>query len=270
MTSDFIYGPIWKPGRRFQTIHRGNQAILSVLTQLPLTAHDLNKPERFCIDGWQMNGFEAAAVAGQAEGSGIVLFLTMHGEFLEGTFIGIEVVDVRPNRVTRSFDRTFIVAPAAPGSRFVHGIPTQQCISVSISNLNPSATTLRAQASGWPYVILSDQLGVRIYVGYDAWKPEPLVPAAAIPSQATSMIPAIGAPPQTIPQMTVPPQIVPEKMIGLSDVQHGQALELQRHTGLNYPFAVQCLTQNEWDMARGMEAFQLLKAEGRIPPQAYV
>lgn len=120
---------IYSPDRRFQTIHHGNVSILNVLTKLPQTSHDQEAPEKFCIDAWQLSGYEAAATGGQ----GVVLFVTVHGEFLEGELCSffescqllVVVREWRPNytlsiigptRIARSFDRTFIVAPSAAGS----------------------------------------------------------------------------------------------------------------------------------------------------------
>lgn len=59
----------------------------------------------------------------------------MHGEFAEA-----------PSQGVRSFDRTFVVAPAPPGSM--------------AANL------------GWPCVIISDQLTIRNYAGISAWSPQ--------------------------------------------------------------------------------------------------
>ncbi|KAI8082080.1 hypothetical protein BDF21DRAFT_338291 [Thamnidium elegans] len=95
----------------------GNENIVKRLLSLPATVHDLSRADNFVTDAWQTTGSQAYPV---------VLFLNVHGEFVE-TLAGTPL----------SFDRTFLVAPSAPGSR--------------------------AQSSGWSYVILSDSFIVRNY-----------------------------------------------------------------------------------------------------------
>ncbi|OZJ06377.1 hypothetical protein BZG36_00730 [Bifiguratus adelaidae] len=108
--------------RRVATLQHGHD-LQNIFHRIPQTAHDLTKADHFAIDAWQMGGFE---------GYQTVLFIMMHGEFK----------DISRN-VMRSFDRTFIVAPAAPGTR--------------------------PHAAGLPYNIISDELIVRPHVGQGAW-----------------------------------------------------------------------------------------------------
>lgn len=75
----------------------GNENIVKRLLSLPATVHDLSRADNFVTDAWQTTGSQAYPV---------VLFLTVHGEFVE-TLAGTPL----------SFDRTFLVAPSAPGSR---------------------------------------------------------------------------------------------------------------------------------------------------------
>lgn len=95
----------------------GNQNIVKRLLSLPATVHDLSRADNFVTDAWQTPGSQKYPV---------VLFLNVHGEFTES-----------PAGTPLSFDRTFLVAPSAPGSR--------------------------AQSAGWNYLILSDSFIVRNY-----------------------------------------------------------------------------------------------------------
>ncbi|KAI7873447.1 uncharacterized protein EV154DRAFT_540537 [Mucor mucedo] len=95
----------------------GNENIVKRLLSLPTTVHDLSRADNFVLDAWQTAGSQAHPV---------VLFLSVHGEFVES-----------PVGTPLSFDRTFLVAPSTPGSR--------------------------AHSSGWGYVILSDSFIVRNY-----------------------------------------------------------------------------------------------------------
>ena len=56
---------------------------------------------------------------------------------------------------------------------------------------------------------------------------------------------------------------------GLTPEQHGLALQLAAQTRLTYPFAVQCLSENAWDMPRALANFAALQAAGTIPAEAF-
>lgn len=75
----------------------GNQNIIKRLLSLPATVHDLSRADNFVTDAWQTPG---------SQNYPVVLFLIVHGEFTES-----------PAGTPLSFDRTFLVAPSAPGSR---------------------------------------------------------------------------------------------------------------------------------------------------------
>ena len=47
------------------------------------------------------------------------------------------------------------------------------------------------------------------------------------------------------------------------------SLELSTQTKLTYPYAVQCLGENGWDMARAVNVFASLQAAGSIPSEAF-
>ncbi|KAL1922051.1 uncharacterized protein VTP21DRAFT_10693 [Calcarisporiella thermophila] len=203
--------------RRMGNVHIGSVDIARAIGQLPSTVHDLSDPSKFCIDSFQIQSVGGAG--------GPVIFLVLHGEFTEPAPPG-----TKQPPVSRSFDRTFVIAPAHPGSK--------------------------AQQAGWPYVIISDLLVVRFHVGNTAWQPE------------TETAPASGAsaPPAQPPQSS---GAEPARMVGLNDAQHAQALELSRQTGLNYHFSVQCLSENGWDMQQALTIFHQLKAANAIPAHAY-
>jgi hypothetical protein len=76
---------------------QGNAHITQRFAQLPGTLHDLSRADKFMTDAWQTPG---------SQNYPVLLFLTVRGEFAE-----------RPAGTPLSFDRVFIVAPSAPGSR---------------------------------------------------------------------------------------------------------------------------------------------------------
>ncbi|KAG0269141.1 nuclear mRNA export, poly(A)+RNA binding protein [Actinomortierella ambigua] len=162
----------------------------------------------------------------------------------------------------KSYDRSFILAPAPPGSS--------------------------AQQQGWPCVIISDVLTVRSYNGFEAWKPEPeleipnqvlqaVTPQLAMPNNvpttattttttaaAAAVAAAAAAAPnniaQALPTQEIPPGITPE--------HHAMVLELQRQTRLTYPFAVQCLEASQWNIVNGVALVNRERAN--IPAEAFM
>jgi nuclear RNA export factor len=105
----------------------GPESILGSLTKLPSTVHDVaGAPEKFCVDAWPCGA-----------GDTMTLFVNVHGQFKE-----------LPSEGVRSFDRSFILAPAAADTP--------------------------ARAAGWDVVILSDQLCIRAYSSHEAWAPGPM------------------------------------------------------------------------------------------------
>jgi nuclear RNA export factor len=115
------------PDKAVKSLHIGNESIMRSLAALPGTVHEVaGAPEKFCIDAWTVGAGETAT-----------LFVNVHGQFYE-----------LPSKGVRSFDRTFILAPAAADSP--------------------------ARAAGWDVVILSDQLCIRGYASHDAWAPGPM------------------------------------------------------------------------------------------------
>jgi nuclear RNA export factor len=94
-----------------KSLHIGGEDTVKAIVNLPATKHDIaGPPEKFCVDSFPVDGR---------------LLLTIHGEFIEGE---LQPCVTRVFRLTcfaggtegiRSFDRTFILASAEPGSRYV-------------------------------------------------------------------------------------------------------------------------------------------------------
>jgi nuclear RNA export factor len=115
------------PDKSVNSLHIGTDSIMRSLAALPGTIHDVSgAPEKFCVDAWPSGAGESAT-----------LFVNVHGQFAE-----------LPSKGIRSFDRSFILAPAAADAQ--------------------------ARAAGWDVVILSDQLCVRGYSSHEAWTPGPM------------------------------------------------------------------------------------------------
>ncbi|KAL7009345.1 nuclear mRNA export, poly(A)+RNA binding protein [Cystobasidiomycetes sp. EMM_F5] len=141
--------------RREETLHTGPDAIVAVLLKLPATSHPLSDASKFVVDTWQQPG--------PSETLAQVLTVVVHGEFAEQPSMGL-----------RSFDRTFVLAPAGPGT---------------------SAATL-----GWPCVIVSDSLMVRNWVNPAAFTPDAPNATASAPSLAPSTVPIASSDPVLNPE----------------------------------------------------------------------
>ena len=96
-------------------LHVGPQAICKVLSSLPKSSHPLNDASKFVVDTLQQPGPSPEYPD--------LLVVVVHGEhqertfrltFITGSMLILQAVD--PVMGTRSFDRTFILAPAPAGS----------------------------------------------------------------------------------------------------------------------------------------------------------
>lgn len=174
--------------------------------KLPMTRHPIAEPGKFVFDAWQMEGLLAPPAPGAPPAT--AMFATVHGQFTELPINGV-----------RSFDRTFILAPAPPGSA--------------------------AAVAGWPCVIVSDMLTLRVHSDPSAWQPEAPAVAAHAPSGS-------------------------ERAPGISDEQQTLVVQLQGATRLTYQFALMCLEQNGWDAQTAFANFQSLNAQGAIPAEGFV
>ncbi|KAJ6608686.1 hypothetical protein B0H10DRAFT_2438921 [Mycena sp. CBHHK59/15] len=198
--------------RVIDALHIGSQDIVQALVKLPMTKHDiLGAPEKFCVD---------AFLAGPG------LLVIVHGQFIEA-----------PSQGVRSFDRTFMLAPAPEGSR--------------------------AKMSGWDVVILSDQWTIRGFSKHDAWTPGPML------VQATVEAPRVATPVQ--PQQLTPQQLLQQYQLSLPpnqlallnsipEFQRPLVAQVCLRTGLVIKYSLDCLTNNGWDLERAIANFEQVKA----------
>ncbi|EJF64631.1 NTF2-like protein [Dichomitus squalens LYAD-421 SS1] len=138
------------------------------------------------------------------------LLVTVHGQFAE-----------LPSEGIRSFDRSFVLALSPEGSR--------------------------AKQSGWDVMILSDQLVVRAYSSYEAWKPGPMR------VQFGDLLPSPG---------------LQEALAPLPQPQRGRMQDVILRTRLNLQYAEDCLKNNDWDVERAIANFERVKAN--LPADAYL
>ena len=89
--------------RRFATIQMSPADVTASITTLPKTQHPLSDASKFVFDAFLMPGLLPATPEG---GDGTAIFASVHGEFTE-----------LPSKGVRSFSRTFLLAPASPGSK---------------------------------------------------------------------------------------------------------------------------------------------------------
>lgn len=105
--------------RLVKTLHVGGEEAVKAMVALPSTKHDVaGSPEKFCVDAWPV-----------AHADGTALFMTLHGQFTECTSTPSLRTMLWQQRLTakfpvpvegvRSFDRSFLLAPAPDGSRYV-------------------------------------------------------------------------------------------------------------------------------------------------------
>lgn len=101
-----------------QSLHAGRENVVQSILGLPKTKHDISgAPSEFCLDSWL---------------TGSTLFVTVHGRFTEGTSFSLEfphleglehvggsrsAYPTEPVNALRSFDRSFVLAPATDDSR---------------------------------------------------------------------------------------------------------------------------------------------------------
>ncbi|KIJ52465.1 hypothetical protein M422DRAFT_43325 [Sphaerobolus stellatus SS14] len=220
--------------RAEQSLHTGPDDIVKKMTSLPGSRHDITAQDKFVVDAWPIQG--VLPVPGDAS---TVLFITVHGQFEE-----------EPSRGVRSFDRSFILAPAEPGSR--------------------------AQQAGWQVVILSDQLVIRAYSSHEAWMSGPIRMPPVEGTQPGSQPGPAPAPSQGIPgPVAINPQLTPQQqqqLIGdpalaqIPEPQRSYVLELAARTGLNVSFAIQCLQGNSWDPSKALANFEQVRVSVPFHP----
>ncbi|KAI0072752.1 NTF2-like protein [Panus rudis PR-1116 ss-1] len=215
-----------------KTLHVGAEEVIKAMADLPSTRHEVTgAPEKFCIDAWPVQ-----------HGDTMNLFVTLHGQFTE-----------LPSEGIRSFDRSFILAPAPEGSR--------------------------AKLAGWDIMILSDQLSVRAYSSHEAWRPGPMRVQAGEQLPSTSTRTATASTPATINEpnnlaswiSSLNPQTRSQLEAAVTPIpepQRSLVLQICQKTGLNVAFAVQCLESNGWEFDRAVANFEQVK--GTLPRDAFL
>ncbi|KAJ7690139.1 hypothetical protein B0H17DRAFT_1065625 [Mycena rosella] len=196
--------------RVIDALHVGSQDIVQALMKLPLTKHDiLGAPENFCVDAFL---------------AGVGLLVIVHGQFIEA-----------PSQGVRSFDRTFMLAPAPEGSR--------------------------AKSNGWDVVILSDQWTIRGFSKPEAWAPGPMLVQATLESNPPP-------PPPRQPQLPPLPADQQALLGSLPEQQRAPVIQVCGQTGLTVKYALDCLMGNGWDLERAVANFNQVKAT--LPPDAFL
>jgi nuclear RNA export factor len=104
--------------KMLNSLHVGAEEAMKSMMNLPKTLHDVaGTPEKFCVDAWPVG-----------QGESMNLFISVHGQFIEckfGTSTWLDYVLTEmttfadPSQGIRSFDRSFVLAPALEGSRYV-------------------------------------------------------------------------------------------------------------------------------------------------------
>ncbi|KAG9324433.1 hypothetical protein KVV02_004453 [Mortierella alpina] len=218
-------------GARTTRLHVGSKDIVyQGLMQLPETRHDLSENSKVCVDAWETGGLLPT----------VCIYISVHGEF-EEVRRGVQ------ESVRKSFDRTFIIAPAPQGSV--------------------------AAVNGYPCLIISDQLTLRGYNGSAGWKPDlnvtvtpSLAAAAAGVATALKSVPIATGAPQIFP-VSSHTSVTSPHVDALSPEQQALVQELQRVTGLNVETALQCLLASGWDASKSMALVQEYRAQ--LPASAW-
>lgn len=107
--------------KMLKSLHVGAEDAIKSMMNLPKTVHNVaDAPEKFCVDAWPVG-----------QGEGMNLFISVHGQFIERTFgfyyrfecrwrANWISIPVEPSQGIRSFDRSFVLAPAPNGSQYVY------------------------------------------------------------------------------------------------------------------------------------------------------
>ncbi|SJK99733.1 uncharacterized protein ARMOST_03044 [Armillaria ostoyae] len=194
----------------------GSEATIKALLSLPQTHHDIAGPgENFCVDGIIV-----------PHGTDVALMVMIHGQFAE-----------MPAEGLRSFDRTFILAPAAAGSR--------------------------AKINGWDVVIVSDQWTIRAYSSPEAWKPGPMLVQAQkrMPRKAQDLSGPADSTPQQQPSQE---QLLQQ----IDEPARSVVLQICQRTGMTVPFGYDCLSRNNWNLEAAIANFEAVK--GTLGREAFV
>eukprot|EP01114_Cavostelium_apophysatum_P016533 TRINITY_DN4725_c0_g1_i1.p1 TRINITY_DN4725_c0_g1~~TRINITY_DN4725_c0_g1_i1.p1 ORF type:complete len:612 (+),score=142.05 TRINITY_DN4725_c0_g1_i1:148-1983(+) len=188
--------------RRDTFVHTGRVDIIHFMNSMPLTKH---KPEDLRVDAFVMQNL------GQP-----ILTIQIHGSFVEPA-----------TSTSRSYDRTFLLSPAAPNST--------------------------AATQGWPAVILNEQLHVRDH--------ETQMPAPSPPNSGPN-VPGSPASNIVANPITSPPVLNPT----LEPMKQQMVEKLMLATKLKPMFAKQCLDENGWNFDKAVEVFMTLQSRGALRP----
>ncbi|KAJ1788972.1 nuclear mRNA export, poly(A)+RNA binding protein [Coemansia sp. RSA 2399] len=124
--------------KRINSLASGHAAVMRTILQLPATRHPVNEAQKFSFDAWETH------VPSTASSPQALAMVVVHGEFTEA-----------PAQNVLSFDRTFVLAPAPPGST--------------------------AATAGSPCIVVNDMLTIRRYNGSHSWSsPQDDAAAAAV------------------------------------------------------------------------------------------
>ncbi|KAI8813711.1 hypothetical protein BJ742DRAFT_789285 [Cladochytrium replicatum] len=223
---------VGEPLQRLNRVFLSNQMVIQAISGLPRTRHPLgDQTSKFLVDAL-------------VQGDGTMMIM-VHGEFNE-----VEI------NYSRSFDRTFIIAPALDGSN--------------------------SQLAGFPVTILQDYLVVRRRIHSPPWvhSPEPnpigggvVAPALNVPTGISNVLPGVpppspAAPPQAYPNLPDPQTLERFRVERqVNEMQHALVISFAQKTGLNYGYSLLCLQETGWNEEAAGNAF--LQARDRIPPEAY-
>ncbi|GLB03760.1 nuclear mRNA export, poly(A)+RNA binding protein [Aspergillus tubingensis] len=217
---------------RMSRVYTGAEKIRELWTSLPATRHPdiATHPEEWLIECYPIPGLPD--ISGQSSTGVGGLLIMVHGKFDEINGAKVE---------TRSFDRTFIIGPGGG----MGGIR-----------------------------VVSDLLCLRAYGGHEAWIPEvaPAVPQAAPPAVAAA--PAAPAAPAALP-VAIPgaPEGYGMPAPGKADTQVQQeqlVLQMSSNTRMTLQYSEMALSGNGWNMEAALKNFEELKAQGTLPPDAFL
>lgn len=201
--------------RRVERLQTGRVNIVHLLSTLPASHHQL---EHFTVDSYML----------PPVGTLQIMAVNVHGHFWE-----VET------GVNRSFDRSFLLTPAPPGSR--------------------------ALQYGLPVVVMNDMLHVRNYVQTSG-------DAQAKAPQIGSPGPSLSLPPSSLsltPTKSTVPLFGSTSSFTSSTSSEDLVQKLSYVTDMNAATARTCLERNGWDYAKALANFYELKGKGLVPPEAF-
>lgn len=195
-------------------LYTGGRSIEAAWLKLPPTRHPSLQTEgdkaKWCIECNYIPGLPDPALMSTAGVTGIIIMV--HGEFEEGN-------SSMDKSITRSFDRTFVLAPG--GAR--HG-----------------------------FRVVCDTLILRGYAGSDAWKPEVGDYVVAHPVQPAMQLQSIS---QIPPNFSLPVEGKPELQLQKENL----TVEFSRRTRMLLAPCWECLESNGWSMEAAYVAFNTIK-----------